>query len=303
MEDRIGAESAQRPGAALFALAAIVVITAAWWALALWPVGSLEPEWLVRTRAACFGSMRGGLPDAGGWILLIGEPIGMAVVLAALWGDSLKRNFEWIRARRGWLIGAACAAVVTLGFFTTLGLRVARAQSLSPTEFEVVPGGFQKVDRPAPPLMLVDQHGQPTSLSGLRGENVLLAFAYGHCATVCPAIVSELRVARRESKTDARIVILTLDPWRDTPERLPTLATHWQLAERDQVLSGTVEDVERTLDALAIGRKRNETTGDIDHGTTVMLIDADGRIAWRVDGGSADFAKLLRSARFVGATE
>ena len=30
--------------AALVALAAILVITAAWWALALWPAGAVEPE-------------------------------------------------------------------------------------------------------------------------------------------------------------------------------------------------------------------------------------------------------------------
>ena len=46
---------AGRPGLALLTLVAIIAITAAWWALALWPVGASAPEWLARTRSACFG--------------------------------------------------------------------------------------------------------------------------------------------------------------------------------------------------------------------------------------------------------
>jgi cytochrome oxidase Cu insertion factor (SCO1/SenC/PrrC family) len=110
--------------------------------------------------------------------------------------------------------------------------------------------------------------------------------------------VTDLRIVRRESRSNnVRIVILTLDPWRDTPERLSSLAEHWKTDANDRVLSGSVADVDKTLDALAVGRKRNETTGDIDHGSTVMLIDSRGRIKWRVDGGSRDdFAALLRGS-------
>lgn len=299
MEDRVSRQPAERPGAALFALAAIVLITAAWWALALWPVGAAEPEWLARTRAACFGSHAGGLPDAGGWILLIGEPLGMAAALFAVWGGSLRSNIRWISARRTWRLSAALFVVATVAFFSTLGLRAARAQGTFPAEFDPSSGLAQRVDLLAPSFALVDQKGERTSLSEIRGGQTLLTFAYGHCSTVCPSIVTDLRIARRESRSsDVRIVILTLDPWRDTPERLPTLAQHWKIEADDRVLSGSVADVDKTLDALAVGRKRNETTGDIDHGSTVMLIDGRGQITWRVDGGGrADFASLLRNSQ------
>jgi cytochrome oxidase Cu insertion factor (SCO1/SenC/PrrC family) len=299
VEDRVSRQHGQRPGAALFALAAIVLITAAWWALALWPVGAAEPEWLARTRAACFGSHGGGLPDAGGWILLIGEPLGMAAALSAVWGGSLRSNMRWIWARQTWRLTTALFVVAAIAFFSTLGLRAARAQGTFPVEFAPNSGLAQRVEMRAPSFALVDQKGEPTSLSEFRGEQTLLTFAYGHCSTVCPSIVSDLKIARSDSRAGGvRIAILTLDPWRDTPERLPTLAQHWKIDAGDRVLSGSVADVDKTLDALAVGRKRNETTGDIDHGSTVMLIDNRGRIRWRVDGGGrADFAALLRDSR------
>ena len=67
---------------AIAALAAIVAVTAAWWALALWPAGDTTPEWVLRTREVCFGTTEDGLPNAGGWLLLIGQPLGMVGFLA-----------------------------------------------------------------------------------------------------------------------------------------------------------------------------------------------------------------------------
>ena len=62
------------------------------------------------------------------------------------------------------------------------------------------------------------------------------------------------------------------------------------------MLSGSVADVEAALDALGITRRRNETTGDMYHATTVLILDAGGRIGWRVDGGSGGVADVLARA-------
>ncbi|MGE5100526.1 MAG: SCO family protein, partial [Deltaproteobacteria bacterium] len=106
------------------------------------------------------------------------------------------------------------------------------------------------------------------------------------------------RAARRTgNRSDVPLVIVTLDPWRDTPDRLPTLAQHWGLGPRDHVLSGGLGEVEAALDSLGIGRRRDDVTGDIDHATTTLILDERGRIAWRIDGSAFGVADLLGRSR------
>ena len=173
-------------------------------------------------------------------------------------------------------------------------MRVERAWSRGRVPDAALTGIPRRVDRALPSLWLVDQHGARSSLAELGGRPALVTFAFGHCADVCPLTVSDLRAARRLARRpDVPLIVITLDPWRDTPERLPALAGHWELERSDRVLSGSVTEVEAALDALGIARRRNETTGDVDHATTVLILDGRGRIAWRVDGGSGGVADVL----------
>lgn len=295
MEDRVDAPADGRPGVAFAGLVAILAITASWWALALVPVGRAVPDWLERTRAACFGASPGGLPDAGGWILLLGEPLGMIAVLLALWGQSVRRQVRWIASHRTWRIVGSVAAVVAIAGATSLGVHVARAWA---SERKVVVGDgavVQRLNVDVPRAVLVDQRGAATSLGDLRGQAYLLTFAFGHCSNVCPAVVAGLREARvAASRPNVPLVVITLDPWRDTPDRLAMMSQHWGLAPQDRVLSGSITDVEHVLDVLGIGRKRDEATGDIVHGATTMIVNERGRIILRVDGGWSGVASLLR---------
>ena len=295
MEDRVAATDDGRPGAAFAGLVAILVITASWWALALVPVGRVGPDWLERTRAACFGAAPGGLPDAGGWILLLGEPLGMVAVLLALWGGSVRRQVRWIASHHTWRIVGSVAAVVAIAGAASLGVHVARVWA---SERNVVVGDgavVQRLNVDVPRAVLVDQRGAATSLGDLRGQAYLLTFAFGHCSSVCPAVVAGLREARvAASRPNVPLVVITLDPWRDTPDRLGMMSQHWGLAPQDRVLSGDTAEVEHVLDVLGIGRKRDEATGDIVHGTTTMIVNERGSIILRIDGGWSGVASLLR---------
>ena len=283
-----------RPGAASLALLWIVVITAAWWALALWPAGAVEPTWLLRTRAACFGSMPGGLPDAGGWILLIGEPIGMLAFLVLVWGKPLRSELRRLGADRRWRQVMVAIGVVVLLGLTAAGRRVAYASGVGIPRPGTPSGTLTRVDMDASHFLLIDQQGRRASLADFKGPSAMLTFAFGHCTAICPTIVHDIRTARRAAKrADVPIVIVTLDPWRDTPEQLPNIAAAWQLEPGDRILSGSVAEVERTLDALGVGRRRDETTGDVSHAGTVMALDARGHVRWRLDGGWAQVQQLL----------
>lgn len=284
---------AVRPGTAFTALLLIVVITAGWWALALWPVGSVEPEWLLRTRAACFGSAPGGLPDVGGWILLIGQPLGMLGVLLVVWGTALQEDLRRLRSNPWWHGALIVGPALVLMAVTLTGRRVAVAAGLGAVPPIAPAGVLTSADLDVTSLELQDQHGRRRSLAEIGDGPALLTFAFGHCTTVCPTIVQDLRRARANAvRPDVPVVVITLDPWRDTPGRLAALAAQWQLLPTDLVLSGNVVEVERALDVLEVTRRRDTATGDIAHVGMVALLNG-GRVRARVEGGWGQAAQLL----------
>lgn len=295
MEDRVNRSEARASVLPLAALALIGVITAGWWALALWPVAN-EPGWLATTRAACFGTRDNGLPSAGGWVLLVGEPIGMLGVLMAVWGRSVREGLR--RALGGWV---GRSLVATAGLLMVAGVAAATmrvrnatvAEPFAANEF----GSVAPVDRPAPALALIDQTGAEVRLTEFVGRPVLVTFAFAHCTTVCPAQVQGVLHARRqaargESNGPASLIV-TVDPWRDTPSRLPAIAEGWKLQQDEHVLSGSIEAVQATLAAWRIRIQRDTLTGDVGHPATVYLIGRDGRIRGLGLGTGRDLAKAV----------
>ena len=296
-----GSHRLRRGGFALLALGIILVITALWWTLALWPAATSGAGWLARTREVCFGALPGGLPDAGGWVLLIGEPIGLVGFLIAAWGDALRRDLRWAAA--SW---PGRAGLLGTGLLVLVGLRqaaevVAEARGepfairSAPTPEEMIAAG--RVNDSAPALVLVDQTGARVDLAGLRGRPVVVTFGYGHCVTVCPVTVRAARVAAERVRDHRPVVlVVTLDPWRDTPARLPAVAAGWALSgEGMHLLGGEVDEVERTLSAWRIPRARNGSTGEVSHPAIVYVVSPEGRIAYALGADPDAIAAALRS--------
>ena len=210
----------------------------------------------------------------------------MLGMLVAIGSRALRRDIAWLTASRWRRVTALAVSGVAVAATLVLGVRVAHAWEGGRAGYGPDLSVLRPVDLPAPDVRLVDQSGRGLSLAEWRGGPAIVTVAFGHCATVCPVVVTELRAARRRTgRRDVSLIIVTLDPWRDTPDRLATLATHWSLDPHDRVLSGTVADVEAVLDSLRVARRRNETTGDVDHATTLFVLGTDGRLAWRGDGG------------------
>jgi cytochrome oxidase Cu insertion factor (SCO1/SenC/PrrC family) len=91
------------------------------------------------------------------------------------------------------------------------------------------------------------------------------------------------------------LLVVTLDPWRDTPGRLPTIASTWKLEGDAHVLSGPPDDVERVLSAWRVPRTRNLKTGDIAHPSIVYVVNAQGRITYVVGGDAGAISAALRA--------
>ncbi|MYB05619.1 MAG: SCO family protein [Gemmatimonadetes bacterium] len=292
---------------ALAALAALLVITVAWWALALWPVQGVAPAWLERARLVCFNTGPSGLPDASGWLLLVGQPIGMLAVLMVIAGDAVRAGLRRAFSSPAGLLGIAGGSGVLVAGLVLAAVRVAGAPLDSEwleTARADVPATYPRLDRRLPPVDLVDQHGEAFGWGRVAGRPTLLTFGFGHCATICPMTVMNARQVQDRFTAEGRdvaLVVITLDPWRDTPARLPSLARQFHLAAPDAVekdrtylLSGSVEGVNAALDALQVARQRVPDTGDIVHPALVYLIDAGGTIAYAASGHADLIEELAR---------
>jgi protein SCO1/2 len=138
----------------------------------------------------------------------------------------------------------------------------------------------------------LDQDGRPRTLSGFGGETVVLAMVYTSCTHTCPAIVAELK--RIDAGLDpsargrTRWVLVSLDPARDTPQRLREWAAAIRLdPARWTLLTGDDGSV-RELAALIGIRYRTEANGDISHSNSYLVLDPAGRIVHRQNGLGAD---------------
>jgi protein SCO1/2 len=290
--------------AALVAAGGILTVTVAWWALALWPVGGGSSEWLERVRSVCFGSTASGLPDVSGWMMLVGQPLGMFALAVGIWREEMPAAFRGLAGSPGGrLLLTAAAGLLVVG--TALaGMRVGdgRALALAEGSFpeEELPGStYPRLDQTAPIFTLVNQEGEGIGLEALRGRTVIVTFGFGHCLTLCPLQIHNAVAARARFDDVDRpaLVVITLDPWRDTPSRLREIATQWGMeGEGVHVLSGDVSTVEAALDAWNIPRSRDLRTGDIVHPALVYVVDPEGRIAYALQGDPDALVELVRRA-------
>lgn len=292
-------EQREHRGLALAALGAVGLVTAAWWVLALYPAAAAgAPEWMVRTRYVCFGAPPGGLPNAGGWILLAGQPIGMLVMLFAGWGNVVRRDLRWFASRTpGKVLLAGLMGASAWGAASAVS--IVRGASDSADLFATNGSGSVSRSIDVPDLRLVDQHGRQFDLRSLtsEGKPVLVTFAFAHCETMCPTAIRELlRIRTEAGRNDIPLVIVTVDPWRDVPSRLPAIADAWRLAPNDRVLSGGIDEVSATLDAWAIVRQRDETTGDVVHPVAAVLVYPGGTRGTRFDGSFDGLRAILTGA-------
>ena len=88
-----------------------------------------------------------------------------------------------------------------------------------------VPAGtVLKPPRPLAPMTLTDQHGAPVTAESLAGRWTVLFFGFTHCPDVCPTTLARLAGVQRRLpeavRPRVRFMLVSVDPMRDTPERL-----------------------------------------------------------------------------------
>ena len=103
---------------------------------------------------------------------------------------------------------------------------------------------------------LTDGDGKPFSLSDLKGKVVILSFGYTHCPDVCPTELltySDTLKQLGDQAKDVKVVFVSIDPERDTPEVIGKYAK--------------------------VNQKEDSENYLVDHSSGAYLIDKNGEVA------------------------
>ena len=156
----------------------------------------------------------------------------------------------------------------------------------------------------APQFALTNQLRETVSIAGFQGDVVILTAVYASCPHTCPAILSQTRAAiaelSPEEREGLRVIAVTMDPQSDSPDVLRQLAkNHGMRSPLYHFVTGHPIDVERLLDRMEIARQRDAETGVISHANLFLLIDRDGRIAYRLGLGERQQRWLVSALRVL----
>lgn len=157
-------------------------------------------------------------------------------------------------------------------------------------------------DEPAPAFILTNQNGRRVALADFRGKAVVLTFVYTECKDICPVLPQIIGRTDThltpEEKKRTRFVGVSIDPRRDTPEKLRGFMKNHNLSpERWTLLTGTLAEATKVAEDYGIVVKP-DVQGDLVHNAVYILIDPKGRLRTEFHGlftPTQEIAHTLRS--------
>jgi protein SCO1/2 len=153
---------------------------------------------------------------------------------------------------------------------------------------------------PAPDLSLRDQNGAEVTMAAQRGRWVIVTFLYTYCPDVCPVIAGNLNAVLRTARAKRaglRVLVVSVDPKRDTPAAVRRYAGLHRLLPSFHWLVGSRAELRRVWRAYHVAVLPGPK-GTITHSTFQLLVDPEGRERLVYDS-TAQTAEIVRDLRLL----
>ncbi len=132
-------------------------------------------------------------------------------------------------------------------------------------------------------LQLPDQNGTPRSMKDFAGKVVVVFFGFTQCPDFCPSTLAELAQVKASLGADGermQVVLVTVDPERDTPELLKTYIANFDPSF--VALRGTPEQTAAVANDFKVYFKKVEgkdpASYTMDHSAGSYIFDPQGRL-------------------------
>lgn len=125
----------------------------------------------------------------------------------------------------------------------------------------------------------------PVDTKALRGKVLLINFGYTHCPDICPTSLAAgaqaLNALKPEDRARTRLIMVSVDPQRDTPTRLQEYTAYFHPAMIGA--TGTEQEIAAVAKLFGAGYVRQPPQADggyaVDHSAVTYVVGPDGKLA------------------------
>ncbi len=154
------------------------------------------------------------------------------------------------------------------------------------------------------PSTWTSQNNEQIVLKELNGKVLVMVMIYTSCKAACPRLVADMRRIKdqipAEQLSDVQMILVSIDPETDTPERLKSFAKENFMDEEPWLfLRGTKESVRDFANVLAVKYKKISPI-DFSHSNIISVFNEKGELAHQQEGLGVDnketVAKIIELA-------
>jgi protein SCO1/2 len=144
----------------------------------------------------------------------------------------------------------------------------------------------------------IDQSGKKFSLAQLEGKPVVLTMFFASCTYACPILVNDMKKIESEipenELSSYMFVLISIDPERDTPQKLAKFAQEKNLdTKRWTLLTGNSDEI-MELAALIGFKYKKDNKGDFFHSNLITFLNKEGEIIHQQVGLNQDITESTK---------
>ena len=147
------------------------------------------------------------------------------------------------------------------------------------------------------PEKWTNQDGEDIELKELRGKVLVMVMIYTSCKAACPRLVADMRHIEeqipKEYKDNVQLVLVSIDPKIDTPERLKEFSIENKMIGNQWVFLRSNEENTREFAAVLAVNYKKISPIDFSHSNIISVFNADGELSFQQEGLGVSYNKTV----------
>lgn len=148
------------------------------------------------------------------------------------------------------------------------------------------------------PSKWTNQEGENLEMKDLKGKVLVMVMIYTSCKSACPRLVADMRNIEsrlpKNIKKNVKLVLVSIDPKVDTPERLKTFSIENKMTGNQWLFLRSSEENTREFAAVLAVNYKKISPMDFSHSNIISVFDANGELVFQQEGLGVSYDETVK---------